>query len=108
VEATLAPANAKNLRELSGLLAGMQRRRDFKSVPMILDHPDQWDAAPLHAVLAYTGGPKQAWDNTDLAGPWLNGMRNSMNAQIWSFRWLDQLWSERHGGLSPSSAFTPE
>jgi hypothetical protein len=32
------------------------------------------------------GGPKQAWDNTDLLGPWLKGMRNSMNAQIWSFK----------------------
>ena len=26
------------------------------------------------------------WDNTDLIGPCLNGMRNSMNVQIWSFK----------------------
>src|SRR5260370_16295589 len=32
------------------------------------------------------GGPKQAWDNTDLTGPWLNAMRNSLNSQIWGFR----------------------
>jgi hypothetical protein len=85
-EATLEPASAKNLRELSRSLAGMPRRRDFDTVPMILDKPDQWDQAPLNAVLAYKGGPKQAWDNTDLAGPWLNGMRNSLNSQIWSFK----------------------
>ena len=81
---TLAPDNAKNLRELLRVLAGIPRRRDFKTVPMILDDPDLWDAASIAAVLAYTGGPKQAWDNTDLAGSWLNGMRNSMNVQIWS------------------------
>jgi hypothetical protein len=85
-EATLEPTGAKNLRELSRTLAGMPRRRDFKSVPMILEQPDLWDAAQLAAVLAYKGGPKQAWDNTDIAGPWLNGMRNSMNSQIWSFK----------------------
>src|SRR6516164_6650823 len=83
---TLAPDNAKNLRELLRVLAGIPRRRDFKTVPMILDNPDLWDAESIAAVLTYNGGPKQAWDNTDLAGPWLNGMRNSINAQIWSFK----------------------
>ena len=86
IEATLEPATAKNLRELSRVLAWIPRRRDFKAVPMILDKPDLWDAVPIAAVLAYKGGPKQAWDNTELAGPWLNGMRNSVNAQIWSFK----------------------
>ena len=47
---------------------------------MIADNPEVWDAAPLNAVLAYKGGAKQAWDNTDLTGPWLNGMR------IWGFK----------------------
>jgi hypothetical protein len=86
MEETLTPANAKELRELSRVLAGIPRRRDFWIVPMILDNADLWDAAALAAVLAYNGGPKQAWDNTEFAGPWLNGMRNSMNAQIWSFK----------------------
>ena len=85
-EPTLEPPSAKDLRQLSRVLAGMPRRRDFKVVPMILDKPDLWDAASIAAVLAYKGGPKQAWDNTDLAGPWLNGMGNSMNSQIWSFK----------------------
>jgi hypothetical protein len=83
---TLEPADGSSLRELSRMLAGMPRRRDFRTVPMILDRPDQWDQAPLAAVLAYKGGSKQAWDNTDLTGPWLNGMRNSLNSYIWSFK----------------------
>jgi hypothetical protein len=85
-EATLAPTNANSIRELSRRLAGMPRRRDFKTVPMILDKADLWDAAAIDAVLAYTSGPKQAWDNTDLVGPWLKEMRNSINTQIWSFK----------------------
>jgi len=94
----LAPAGAKNLRDLSRMLAGMPRRRNFHSVPMILDDPDLWDQAPLAAVLAYAGGPRQAWDNTDLAGSWLNGMRNTVNSQVWSFKEPDFLCvSATHG-----------
>jgi hypothetical protein len=85
IEPTLEPAGARNLRELSRALAGMPPRRDFETVPMIVDKEDLWDSAQIAAVLAYKGGPKLAWDNTDLAGPWLNGMRNSLNSQVWSF-----------------------
>jgi intracellular sulfur oxidation DsrE/DsrF family protein len=94
----LALASARNLREFTVVLAATPRRRDFKTVPMILDNADQWDADALVAVLTYKGGPKQSWDNTDLGGPWLNGMRNSMNAQVWSFRQPDFLCvSATHG-----------
>jgi hypothetical protein len=94
----LEPAGARSLQELTQALAGMPRRRDFKSRPMIADNPDLWDAGPLNAVLAYKGGPKQAWDNTDLTGPWLNVMRNSLNSQIWAFRQPDFLCvSATHG-----------
>ena len=88
--ATLEPSGANNLRDLSRALAAMPRRRDFATRPMIADNPDVWDAAPLNAVFAYKGGPKQAWDNTDLTGPWLNAMRNSLNSQIWGFRALPE------------------
>jgi hypothetical protein len=83
---SLEPAGATSLRQLTQTLAAMPRRRDFKTRPMIPDNPDVWDAAALNAVLAYKGGAKQAWDNTDLTGPWLNAMRNSLNSQIWGFR----------------------
>ncbi len=65
---------------------------------MILDNRDQWDADALDAILHYGSGPKQSWDNTDLTGPWLNVMRNSMNSEIWSFRHSDFLCvSATHG-----------
>jgi hypothetical protein len=98
VDPVLALASAQNLHELALALAALPRRRDFKTVPMILDNADWWDAAALEAVLAYKGGPKQSWDHTELSGPWLNVMRNSMNAQVWSFRHPDFLCvSATHG-----------
>ena len=83
---SLEPEGATSLKQLTQALAAIPRRRDFKTRPMIPDNPDLWDAAALNAVLAYKGGAKQAWDNTDLTGPWLNAMRNSLNSQIWGFR----------------------
>jgi len=85
-EAPLAAKGAKTLEELHAHLARAPRKRDYTSVPMILDHRDQWDADALDAVIHYGAGPKQAWDNTDLAGPWLNVMRNAMNSQVYSFK----------------------
>ena len=83
---SLEPDGATSLKQLTQTLAAMPRRRDFRTRPMIPDNADLWDAAALNAVLAYKGGAKQAWDNTDLIGPWLNAMRNSLNSQIWGFR----------------------
>lgn len=86
VTTDLVPAAAGKLKDLAGRLGKIARRRDFKSVPMILTSPDQWDHEALSEVLAYAGKPKQLWDHTDIAGPWLNLMRNSLNAQIWSYK----------------------
>ena len=86
VRSNLEPAAAEHLHALIQTLSQIPRRRDFKTVPMILDQPEQWDAEAIATVLGYKGAAKLAWDNTDLAGPWLNGMRNSMNSQIWSFK----------------------
>jgi hypothetical protein len=96
-----APAlseGAKTLAQLDAALEKAPRRRDFKTVPMILDKPDQWDADALTLVLSYKGGPKQTFDNVDIAGPWLNLMRNSLNAQVFAFRHPDFLVvSATHG-----------
>ncbi len=97
-KANLVAGGAASLRELTASLARTPRRRDFKSVPMILTSPDQWDAKALDLVLRYRGGPRQVWDNTALESPWLNLMRNAMNAQIWSFKHPDFLAvSATHG-----------
>jgi intracellular sulfur oxidation DsrE/DsrF family protein len=94
----LTGAGAGELRALMARLAKAPRHRAFKSVPMILTEPDQWDHEALSEVLAYRPSPKQVWDNTDIASPWLNLMRNSLNAQIWSFKHPDFLAvSATHG-----------
>lgn len=92
------PQGSSTLAALGKRLADVPRRRAFKTVPMILESRDQWDADALDAVIAYAGEPKQVWDNTDIASPWLNLMRNSLNAQVYSFRHPDFLAvSATHG-----------
>jgi hypothetical protein len=81
----IIPPGARELGELMARLRRAPRRRDFKTVPMILAHSDFWDDEALREVIAYRGTRKQVWDNTDIAGPWLNAMRNSINTQIFSF-----------------------
>ncbi len=98
VESVLTPAGATHLGALKNRLALARRGRDFKTVPMILNDPDQWDHEALSEVLSYRPAPKQAWDNTDIGGPWLNLMRNALNSQIWSFKHPDFLTvSVTHG-----------
>lgn len=95
---SLLPQGAKVLTELTQRLASAPRRRDFKTVPMILNDKEQWDHEALSEISAYKPDTKQAWDNTDISGPWLNVMRNSLNAQIWSFEHPDFLVvSATHG-----------
>jgi intracellular sulfur oxidation DsrE/DsrF family protein len=94
----IIPPGAQELSELMERLGRASRRRDFKTVPMILDRPDLWDDEALKEIIAYRGTRKQVWDNTNLAGPWLNLMRNSINAQIFSFGHKDFLAvSATHG-----------
>ena len=96
--AALLPEGAGTLEALMKRLAKAPRRRDFKTVPMILNEKSQWDDEALREVIAYKGKPKQVWDNTVIESPWLNLMRNSLNAQIWSFKHLDFLCvSATHG-----------
>src|ERR1700736_1215398 len=91
VESALTPPGATHLDALKKRLAQAPRRRDFKTVPMILNDPEQWDHEALTEVLSYRPAPRQVWDNTDIAGPWLNLMRNALNSQIWSFKHPDFL-----------------
>jgi hypothetical protein len=96
--ASSAPPGADDLKALTERLARTPRRRDFKTVPMILSSADQWDGEALSEVLAYKPATKQVWDNTDIGSPWLNLMRNSVNVQVWSFKHPDFLCvSATHG-----------
>lgn len=87
----LAPPGATAMHELIQRLARAPRRRDFRTVPMILDDPMLWDHEAMAELLAYRAGPKQIWDATDISGSWLSGMHNSLNVQIWSFKHPDFL-----------------
>ena len=91
VESALTPPGATHLDALQKRLAQAPRRRDFKTVPMILNHPEQWDHEALTEVLAYRPVPKQAWDGIDIGIPWLSQIRNALNTQIWSFKHPDFL-----------------
>jgi hypothetical protein len=82
---------AAALKALHKRLAAAPRRRNFNSVPMILETQDYWDHDAIAEIIAYRGGPKQVWDNKDLASPWLNLMRNNLNVQIYSFKRPDFL-----------------
>jgi hypothetical protein len=98
VEAALTPPGATHLDALKKRLAQAPRRRDFKTVPMILNRQEQWDYEALKEVLSYSPVPRQVWDNTEIGGPWLNLMRNALNSQIWSYQHPDFLTvSVTHG-----------
>ena len=106
-EPSLLPPGAKTLEELTARLSRAPRRRDFKTVPMILNNPKQWDHAALSEVIVYRGVPKQVWDNTGIAGPWLNTMRNSLNTQVWSFGHPDFLVLSATHGTAQLALFGP-
>lgn len=98
VETPLMPAGASDIRNLTARLDVAPRRRNFKTVPMILNSPEQWDHEALSEVIAYRGERRQVWDNIEIGSPWLNLMRNSLNAQIWSFKHPNSLVvSATHG-----------
>jgi hypothetical protein len=95
---SVIPEGAHALPQLMERLRKAPRRRDFKTMPMILDRPDLWDDTALKEVIAYRDTHKQAWDNTEIGSPWLNLMRNSLNAQVFSFANRDFLTvSATHG-----------
>jgi hypothetical protein len=91
VEPALTPPGATHLEALKKRLAQAPRRRDFKTVPMILNNPEQWDHEALTEVLSYRPAPRQAWDSIEIGSPWLSLMRNTLNTQIWSFKHPDFL-----------------
>ena len=91
---------ADRLRGLARQLTTIPRRRNFKALPMILLRPDQWDDEALDAVVAYDG-PRQVFDTTHLAGGWINQIRNTLNAQVFSLQQANFLIAAApHGGAA--------
>src|ERR1700730_1096822 len=52
VESALTPPGATHLDTLKSRLTQAPRRRDFKTVPMILNNPEQWDHEALTEVFS--------------------------------------------------------
>ncbi len=95
---TAVAPGAATLRDLMGRLKQAPRRRDFRTVPMILEHREEWDSEALDEVIGYAARARQVWDNTEIESPWLNLMRNSVNAQVYSLKHPDFLAiSATHG-----------
>jgi hypothetical protein len=57
----IAVQETGEIRSLREQLAKAPRRRGFKTVPMILDTPNLWDAEALDAIITYRGSRKQVW-----------------------------------------------
>jgi len=89
--AAAAAGGAATLSELQSRLAKLPVRRDFKTVPLVLESTDTWDDAAIREVAAYRGGPRQVWDNKDLASGWTGFMRNALNGQTLSYKNRDFL-----------------
>src|SRR4051812_41676249 len=89
--AAAAGGGAATLAELQARLAKLPAKRDFKTVPLVLDSNSLWDDAAIREVAAYHGGPRQVWDNKDLASGWTGSMRNALNGQVLSFKNKDFL-----------------
>ena len=89
--AAAASGGAGTIAELQARLAKLPARRDFKTVPLVLDMPGLWDDAAIREVAAYRGAPRQVWDNKDLASGWTGFMRNALNGQTLSFKNKDFL-----------------
>jgi hypothetical protein len=101
------PAEAARLKRLFQELAGLPRRRTFKTLPMILTRPEQWDSEAVDAVIAFDG-PRQLFDTTRLAGPWVNQIRNTLNTQVFSLQQSNFLCvAAPHGGAA-LALFTQE
>ena len=83
--AKAAEPGTSNIADLQTRLAKLPARRDFKTVPQVLDARDQWDDAAIREVSAYRGSLRQVWDNKDLASGWTGFMRNALNGQTLSF-----------------------
>lgn len=91
VAPSLIPPEAGQLKALAERLAKAPRRRDFKTVSMILTDPDQWDHEALTEVFNYEPPFKQAANYVDIAGPLLNSIRSTISGEVWSFKHPDYL-----------------
>src|SRR5258708_17037452 len=69
VQSVLTPPRATHLDALMKRLARAPPPRGFKTLPMIFNHPEQWDHEALTEVLSHRPSPNQASSRIDIASP---------------------------------------
>ncbi|WP_025885655.1 hypothetical protein [Asaia prunellae] len=88
---TPSPQPQSGLSALSRQLAVLPRRRAFRTLPRLLDHPDLWDDVAFDALLTYRGAQKMLGTGTSLEGKWAVEAQNLLNAEVFSFVHPDAL-----------------
>lgn len=101
-------SNSSLLATLQGRLAALPRKRNFSTVPFLVDRPELWDKEASETLLTYTGRSIQVWEITDLAGPWLNLMREAMNGQVFAHSHPDFLPVGAVHGLAHLALFNQD
>ena len=96
------------LVDLSRRLVAQPRRRGFTTVPFMVTSDEYWDRAAADMVLAYRYRSLQMWENSDLAGPWLNLMRESVNGQVFAHGNPDFLAVSATHGTAHLALFSQE
>jgi hypothetical protein len=104
--AAAAANGAGTTAELQTRLAKLPAKRDFKTVTLVLEAREEWDDAAIREVAAYRGGPRQVWDNKDIASSWTGYMRNALNGQTLSFKNKDFLTVSMTRGDAQLALFT--
>ncbi|GAB6854872.1 transcriptional initiation protein Tat [Asaia astilbis] len=105
------PEPQDNLPELSRQLAALPRRRQFATIPRVLDHPDLWDDAAFEALVGFRGRRKMLGAGADLSGHWPVEAQNLINSEVFSFGHPDALlvmalWGEAQLALYDAAAWT--
>lgn len=77
--------DAVELRRLTNRLNNAPHPRSFAEVPMVLTNRSQWDAEAIDILKSYPGA-SVVYDAGDLFSPWLNIVRNNLNAMTVSLK----------------------
>jgi len=105
------PAPETHLPDLSRQLTALPRRREFTTLPRLLDHPDLWDDVAFDALRAYRGAERMIGTGTALSGSWPVEAQNLLNSEIFAFGHPDALlvmalWGEAQLALYDEAAWS--
>lgn len=105
------PSPQNSLPALSRQLQALPRRRQFETLPRLLDHPDLWDDVAFEALRTYRSDARMIGTGSSLSGNWPIEAQNLLNSEIFSFGHPDALlvmalWGEAQLALYDAAAWT--